>query len=334
VNSSATAPEFDAGPFTSVSGGASIGEDCRFGAHVTVEDGACLGDRVTVGSGTHVCENVCLGDDVTVGFNVSFAEPIPAVGVREPVPGNQTTVRDRAAIGAGAVLLAGVEIGLGAVVEPGSVVRRSVPRGGVVAGNPAQIVGYVNADSRSAMDPVLTAPGAVGPDVGVFRADVRGVELRRFSPVDDLRGSLFAVELERLAPFVVRRFFAVFDVPSAEVRGEHAHYRCHQFLICLQGSLHVIADDGSSRQEFVLTAMRTGLYLPPMTWGIQYRYSPGTILGVLASDPYDPTDYIRDYDEFIRAIEASTARSQTGLPSPERAVTTAPPQSGGAETSD
>ena len=93
----------------------------------------------------------------------------------------------------------------------------------------------------------------------------------------------------------------VFDVPGVDVRGEHAHYHCHQFLVCVNGALHVVADDGSRRQEFVLDSKDIGLYLPPMTWGIQYLYTPGSTLLVFASHPYDPDDYLRDYGEYLEA---------------------------------
>ena len=92
----------------------------------------------------------------------------------------------------------------------------------------------------------------------------------------------------------------VFDVPSAETRGEHAHRECHQFLICVRGSCAVVADDGVNRQEFVLNRPEHGLYLPPMTWGIQYKYSPDALLLVFASHYYEAADYIRDYEEFLQ----------------------------------
>jgi dTDP-4-dehydrorhamnose 3,5-epimerase-like enzyme len=90
----------------------------------------------------------------------------------------------------------------------------------------------------------------------------------------------------------------VYGVPTAEVRGEHAHHACHQFLVCVHGSVSVIADDGTAREEFVLENSSTGVYMPPMIWGVQYRYSADAVLMVFASHPYDAADYIRDYDEF------------------------------------
>ena len=105
-------------------------------------------------------------------------------------------------------------------------------------------------------------------------------------------------EFGRSVPFEPKRYFMVFGVPNAEIRGEHAHRVCEQFLICAQGSCHVVADDGENREEFVLDDPSTGLYLPALTWGIQYKYSPDAVLLVFASHFYDSAEYIRDYNEF------------------------------------
>jgi hypothetical protein len=74
-------------------------------------------------------------------------------------------------------------------------------------------------------------------------------------------------------------------------------------LIVVKGSVHVVADDGKNREEIVLDRLDTGLYLPPMTWGIQYRYSPDAVLLVFASDYYEADDYIRDYNDFLRMVD-------------------------------
>ena len=92
----------------------------------------------------------------------------------------------------------------------------------------------------------------------------------------------------------------VFDVPSAETRGEHAHRKCHQFLLSVKGRCSVVCDDTVNRQQFELERPDVALYLPPMVWGIQYGYSADAVLLVFASEPYDPDDYIRDYEEFLR----------------------------------
>jgi hypothetical protein len=136
-------------------------------------------------------------------------------------------------------------------------------------------------------------------DVGEVSTSVKGVKLFNLSDIQDLRGNLTVGEFDKQIPFVPRRYFAVYGVPTAETRGEHAHINCHQFLISLSGSINIIADDGNNREEFVLARNNLGLYLPPMTWGIQYRYTRDAILLVFASHFYDPEDYIRDYEEFI-----------------------------------
>ena len=123
--------------------------------------------------------------------------------------------------------------------------------------------------------------------------------------VVDIRGNLTVGEFNRTVPFPAKRYFIVFDVPSAETRGEHAHRECHQFLICVRGSCAVVADDGVHRQEFFLDKPDLGLHLSPMVWGIQYKYSADAVLLVFASHHYDNADYIRDYSEFRQLVGAS-----------------------------
>ena len=268
-----------------------IGTDSRVGPYSLIEDGAQLGERVSVGShvvirtGARIGDSVVVEDGVIVGRNA-----IVASGVR---------------LGDGATVAPGTEIGEAAVVETGAVVARAVPRQAVVSGNPARITGYVGADGPSPLQPTRPPAAIADSEPGpiVADTDVQGVKLYRLPQARDLRGSLVAMELERLLPFVARRYFLVFDVPGAEVRGEHAHRSCQQFLVAVQGQLNVIADDGQHRQEFVLDDRATGLYLPPLVWAVQYKYSRDCVLLVLASDPYHEADYIRDYSGFIAELE-------------------------------
>jgi dTDP-4-dehydrorhamnose 3,5-epimerase-like enzyme len=122
--------------------------------------------------------------------------------------------------------------------------------------------------------------------------------------VPDLRGNLTVGEFARDIPFVPERYFMVFGVPNREVRGEHAHRECHQFLICVRGSCSVVADDGERRVEVLLDAPEKGLYLPPMTWGIQYKYTSEAVLLVFASHYYNAADYIRDYAQYLKSVAA------------------------------
>jgi UDP-2-acetamido-3-amino-2,3-dideoxy-glucuronate N-acetyltransferase len=118
--------------------------------------------------------------------------------------------------------------------------------------------------------------------------------------INDLRGSLTFAEINQLLPFIPKRYFIVFNVPSKDVRGEHAHRQCHQFLICIAGSCSVVLDDGQNRTEVLLNQPYLGLHVPPMVWTTEYKYTPEAALMVLASDVYQADDYIRDYDQFLR----------------------------------
>ena len=94
----------------------------------------------------------------------------------------------------------------------------------------------------------------------------------------------------------------VFDVPGRDVRGEHAHRSCKQFLVAAQGSVSVVVDDGKTREEITLSSPDRGIYVPPMVWAAQYRYSPEAVLLVFASDYYHAGAYIRDYDTFLSLV--------------------------------
>lgn len=279
-----------------------VGADCNICDGVFIEDDVRVGDRVTVKCGVQLWKGVQVEDDVFIGPNATFTNDLFPRSGRQLAENPRTVVRAGASIGANATILAGLEIGEHAMVGAGAVVTRSVPRNAIVVGNPARITGYVDAGrpDRTAPDPPA---GGSSSDVelGTTSTRVDGVTFHRFPVVRDMRGSLTAAEFERFVPFVPRRFFLVFDVPNAEVRGEHAHRECHQFLVCVSGRVRVLADDGTHRQEFVLERNNEGLHLPPMTWGTQFGYSPGAVLLVFASHEYDPDDYLRTYPEFLDA---------------------------------
>lgn len=147
---------------------------------------------------------------------------------------------------------------------------------------------------------VLPATRPTAPvDVGVG-----GVQLWPMRHVVDPRGNLIPVEFERELPFMPRRQFFIHDVDDDQIRGEHAHKVCKQFLFAVTGSLAVIVDDGHDAREVVLEDASYGLYLPTFVWGVQYRFKPYTVLAVFASHGYDAAEYIRDYDAFLGEIRA------------------------------
>jgi len=284
--------------FVHVLPGATIGRDCNVCDHVFIENDVAIGDRVTVKCGVQLWDGVTLEDDVFIGPNVTFTnDPFPR-SKQYPDSFTRTLVRRGASIGANATLLPGITVGPGAMIGAGAVVTRSVPPNAIVVGNPARIKGYV--DSQR---PGVPSSAAQDRPTGVPKLRVKGARLQRMPLVEDLRGKLSFGEVGADLPFTPKRYFTVFDVPSEEVRGEHAHKELEQFLICLNGSCVVALDDGAVRDEVVLDSPETGLYLPPLVWGVQYKYSLDAVLLVFASDTYDADDYIRDYDQFVAVVK-------------------------------
>jgi UDP-2-acetamido-3-amino-2,3-dideoxy-glucuronate N-acetyltransferase len=285
--------------------GARIGADCNICDGVFIEGDVIVGDRVTVKCGVQLWDGVRLEDDVFVGPNATFTNDRFPRSRQYPEKFSLTVVEAGASIGANATILPGVRVGRGAMVGAGAVVTRSVPPNAIVVGNPGRIVGYVT-ESRKRDD--ATAPvGRSTGDQKVAPTEVPGVLLHRLPSFSDIRGSLAVYEFAGDLPFTPRRGFTVFHVPSQETRGEHAHRRCHQFLICVNGSVRVLADDGYRRQDFLLDSPSLGIHLPPMIWGTQYHYSSDAVLLVFASEAYDASEYIRTYDEFIGLVKDRSA---------------------------
>lgn len=284
--------------FAHILPGARVGRDCNICDGVFIENDVVVGDRVTVKCGVQLWDGVAIEDDVFIGPNATFTNDLfPRSRVR-PETFTRTIVRKGASIGANATILAGVEIGVKAMVGAGAVVTRSVPSNAIVVGNPARISGYVETLPAEAASP---QPSVASVSEGMTQVGVGGATVHRLRVVRDMRGDLSVAELENDVPFVPKRYFTVFNVPSKEVRGEHAHRQCHQFLVCIQGSCRLLLDDGKTRREVVLDQPSIGVYMPPMIWGTQYRYTSDAVLLVFASHSYDPADYIRTYAEFLAA---------------------------------
>jgi acetyltransferase-like isoleucine patch superfamily enzyme len=278
--------------FAHLEAGAIAGRDCLIHENVFVAGDVRLGNRVRILPGARLW-NIDVADDVFIGANSTFPNDPSALADNQR--SGRTQVYQAASIGSSVTVLPGVTIGARARVEAGSVVTRNVPAGTIIAGNPGRIVGYMGV-SRS-QDTVLATPPR---EAGVAATLVRGVTLHRMPLVDDLRGPLSFGDIGRHVPFAVKRYFLVFNVATQEIRGEHAHRTLHQFLICVHGVCHVVADDGTNRQEFILDHPSIGLHLPPMIWAVQYRYSADGVLLAFASNLYDPEDYVRDYSEFLK----------------------------------
>jgi dTDP-4-dehydrorhamnose 3,5-epimerase-like enzyme len=126
------------------------------------------------------------------------------------------------------------------------------------------------------------------------------VKIHNLKIIKDARGNLIAGEFKKQIGFLPKRYFMVFGVPSIRVRGQHAHKKCHQFLVCIQGSLEIEVDDGRNKKKILLNKLNKGVHIPPMIWASHYNYKSDTILLVFASDHYRPSDYIRDRNEFLK----------------------------------
>jgi hypothetical protein len=237
------------------------------------------------------------------------AHSIPASVIVAPsvvFAGPDIVLEQNVRLDAACVIGDGVTIGRGAWVRPGAVVLQSIPANAIVEGNPAQIVGYVQQAATSGLPNLrhvnrrdfdtLERPTKVPLDVG-------GSALFLMRRIIDARGSLSVGEVPTEVPFMPKRYFVVYDVPSSELRGEHAHKECQQFLMCLHGSCRVLLDDGGQRCEVTLDSPDMGVFMPEKIWGTQYQYSTDAVLLVFASHSYDADDYLRTYDGFLEHIK-------------------------------
>lgn len=121
------------------------------------------------------------------------------------------------------------------------------------------------------------------------------IELPAFR--DEL-GALSVIEGESPFPFDIKRVYFLFDVPSHATRGSHAHKALHQLIIAVSGSFRVTLHDGTTSTDYFLDRPDRGLTVPPGYWRNLTGFSAGSAALVLASNEYDPADYIRDFDEF------------------------------------
>ena len=138
------------------------------------------------------------------------------------------------------------------------------------------------------------------------------VSLIQLPKIRDVRGNLTFIEGTRHVPFPIRRVYYLYDVPSGETRGGHAHKQHKECLIAASGSFTVTLDDGLVRREIVLNRPDIALYSPHMIWRELTNFSSGSICLVLASEEYDESDYYRNYDDFLDAATIYRADSVSG----------------------
>lgn len=119
----------------------------------------------------------------------------------------------------------------------------------------------------------------------------------------DPRGNLTVAEQFKNVPFGIKRVYWVYDVPGGESRGGHAHKECKEFIIAVSGSFHVTLDDGTDKKSYLLNHPYQGLLVDTGIWRTLDDFSSGAVCLVLASELYDESDYIRDYDEFLEYVK-------------------------------
>lgn len=126
-------------------------------------------------------------------------------------------------------------------------------------------------------------------------SDCRIIDVRRFS---DNRGFLSVIEGGLDIPFEIKRVYYLYMVPET-ARGAHAHKQLQQLMVATSGSVHVTLDDGRNKKTFILDKPWKGLLVAPGLWRTLDDFSGGAVCMVLASEKYDPEDYIRDYQDFL-----------------------------------
>lgn len=125
-----------------------------------------------------------------------------------------------------------------------------------------------------------------------------------FQPHGDERGQLIALEEFKDIPFQIKRVYYMYDTAEGIIRGYHAHKSLEQILICIHGSCKILLDNGEEKKVIPLEKPYEGLYVANNMWREMYDFSSDAVLLVLASQPYDEADYIRNYDEFMEMVKS------------------------------
>ena len=123
-----------------------------------------------------------------------------------------------------------------------------------------------------------------------------------FQELGDPRGHLVVAESNKEVPFLIQRIFYIYGTKDGVVRGQHANRESEFMLINLQGSVKIVIDDGRQKDTVILNKAHQGVYLDKMVWKDMCEFSSDSILLVLSSMSYDASEYIRDYDEFVREV--------------------------------
>lgn len=128
-------------------------------------------------------------------------------------------------------------------------------------------------------------------------------KLLNLKSLGDNRGNLVALEQNKDIPFDIKRVYYIFDMKEGVERGFHAHKNLEQICIVVKGSCTFVVDDGQKREEIILDNPNQGLYIENLIWREMKNFSHDCVIVVLASEHYDESDYIRNYDEFLEEVK-------------------------------
>ena len=131
-------------------------------------------------------------------------------------------------------------------------------------------------------------------------ADFKKSELISLPKILDNRGNLSFIEENTHVPFNIKRTYWIYDVPGGEIRGGHSYKTNQELIIALSGSFTVVTNDGVKEEQFLLNRSYMGLYVPQGIWRHMENFSTNSCALVLASNPYDETDYERDFEKFVK----------------------------------
>lgn len=130
--------------------------------------------------------------------------------------------------------------------------------------------------------------------------NVNDCRLINLPQIGDRNGHITSLNNNTEIPFSTKRIFYLYDIPSGESRGAHAHKECHQFLVAVSGSFEVLLNDGSESRTVSLKSPNIGLYISPGIWASEINFSSGSVCLVLASHTYNEKDYLRNYEDYLK----------------------------------
>ena len=126
-----------------------------------------------------------------------------------------------------------------------------------------------------------------------------------FAEHGDERGNLVVIEGNQDIPFEIKRVFYMYGTDNTMVRGSHANRKSEFVLINVSGKTKIKVDDGFSSAVIELDKPRMGIYIPAMLWKDMYDFTSDSVLLVLSNEHYDGSEYIRDYDEYLKEVNAT-----------------------------